>query len=408
MPSTGRRELDLLISFHRYRELFLVPQVRTALAASVVGRLPIGIAGLAILLFVQSRSQSFALAGIASALYVLGLASIAPFLGRFMDKLGPRPILAACGVAYPAALVALAILVRLGAHSGAIGAAAFVAGASLPPVSACIRALYPRLIAQSELLQTAYSVDSAVVELVFIVGPAIVAACMAIGYPEAAVLIAALSAGFGSAIFARAKPIVQWLPAAQHRRSFRGPLGRPELRIVFASTVLYSIGFGLFEVAVTAHAAAMGAPSAAGIALALASVGSGAGAVVYGSHHWAMPLPRQFLIALVTMAAGMLVLVGIDHLVPYSLAAIFAGVPMATVIATQSLLISRLATRERLAESFTWGTTCLLGGISAGIALGGLMAEVFAAYWLLVAAAASTAVAALLVAARLRSAEVMK
>jgi MFS family permease len=394
-----------VISFHRYRELFDVPQVRTALAASIVGRLPIGIAGLAILLFVQSRSGSFALAGTASALYVLGLAAIAPFLGRLMDRLGPQPILLACGIAYPAALIALAALVLAGAPGPAVCALAFVAGASLPPVSACIRALYPRLVTQSELLQTAYSVDSAVVEVVFIVGPAIVALCMAIGYPEAAVLLAALSAGIGSGVFARSAPIAQWLPAAQHRPRAGGALGRKELRIVFASTVLYSIGFGLFEVAVTAHAAAMDAPSVAGIALGLASVGSGAGAVVYGSRYWHMPLPRQFLYALIAMAAGMLVLVAIDHLVLYCLASILAGIPMATVIATQSLLISRFAVRERLGESFTWATTCLLGGISAGIALGGWMAEGLAAWWLLVAAGGSTAVAALLVACGLRSAE---
>jgi MFS family permease len=391
--------------FLRYRELFDVPEVRTALTASVLGRLPIGIAGLAILLFVQSRSQSFALAGVASALYVLGLASIAPFLGRLMDRLGPRPILLACAVAYPAALVALTALVLGAAPAAAVGAAAFLAGASLPPVSACIRALYPRLITRAELLQTAYSVDSAVVELVFIVGPAIVAGCVAAGYPEAAVLLAALSAGFGAGVFARARPVARWTQAPHALRRPEGALGTRELRVVFGSTALYSIGFGLFEVAVTAHAAAMGRPSAAGIALALASLGSGAGALVYGSRHWRMPLPRQFLWALIAMTAGMLVLVAIDDLVLYSLAAILAGIPMATVIATQSLLVSRFAARERLGEGFTWATTWLLGGISAGIALGGEMAERLAAWWLLLAAAGSTAAAAVLVGLLLRGRE---
>jgi MFS family permease len=391
-----------VISLERYRELFAVPQVRTALTASIVGRMPIGIAGLAILLFVQTRSQSFAVAGSASALYVLGLASIAPYLGRVMDRLGPRPVLIACGIAYPAALVVLALLVLGGAHAAPVGAMAFVAGASLPPVSACIRALYPRLVGDPALLQTAYSVDSALVEIVFIVGPALVAACVAAGYPEAAIFLAALSAGGGASVFARAPAVAAWTrsSAPRQRRSLRA-LGGSRLLIVYGATVLYSLGFGLFEVAVTAHAAAMGVPSAAGIALAMTSLGSGAGAVVYGSRHWHTPLARQFLTALVMMAAGFCLLVPIDHLVLYSLAAIVAGVPMATVIASQSLLVSRLAARERLGESFTWATTCLLAGVSGGIALGGEMAEFFAAYWLLVAGAASTALAAVLVAATL-------
>ena len=374
-----------------------MPQVRATLVASILGRLPIGIAGLAILLFVQRRSGSFALAGSASALYVLGLAVAAPFLGRLVDRLGPRPALIACGLVYPAALITLAALVLGPAHAGVVGAMAFAAGASLPPVSACIRALYPRLIAEPALLHTAYSVDSAVVEAVFVLGPALVAACIALGHPEAAVLLAAASAGLGCIVFIRAPAVTAWKPSKfTVKRSWLGVIGSAHLLIVFITTVLYSLAFGLFEVAVTAHAASKGSPAAAGIALALASLGSGAGAVVYGSRHWHTPLRTQFVVALTLMAAGLLLLVPIDHLAVYCIASVATGIPMATVIATQSLLIARFAPRDRLAESFTWGTTCLLVGVSAGIAAGGVLAESFAPYWLLVAAAVATAAAALM------------
>ena len=53
-----------------------------------------------------------------------------------------------------------------------------------------------------------------------------------------------------------------------------------------------------------------------------------------------------------------------------------------------------VAPRDMLAESFTWGATCLLGGISAGIAAGGVMAEFLAPGFILLAAAGSTALAA--------------
>ncbi len=372
--------------------------MRSALAASIVGRLPIGLAGLAILLFVQNRSGSFVLAGSASALYVLGLAVIAPFLGRLIDRAGPRPVLLVCGALYPVAMIGLAVLVLIGAHAASINAMAFIAGASLPPVSACIRTLYPRLITDPALIQTAYSVDSALVEVVFILGPALVAACVATGYPEAAIALTALSAGVGTVVFARAPAIAHWAAApVQRNRSWFDALRPPRLLVVFGATVLYSIGFGLFEVAVTAHAASKGVPSAAGIALALASLGSGVGAVVYGSRHWHAPLARQFRMATLAMAAGIALLVPIDNVALYSITCIAAGTPMATVIAAQSLLVSQLAARERLAESFTWASTCLLGGISAGIAAGGAMADSYAPHALLVAAAVSTAAAAFLV-----------
>jgi predicted MFS family arabinose efflux permease len=97
------------------------------------------------------------------------------------------------------------------------------------------------------------------------------------------------------------------------------------------------------------------------------------------------------------MAAGLLLLVPLENLVLFAVANVIAGAPMAPVIAVQSQLVSRLTPREMLAESFTWGTTCLLGGISAGIAAGGVMAEHFAPWAILVAAAASTLFAGVIV-----------
>jgi MFS family permease len=395
-----------MLSLQRYHDLFGLPELRATIVSSIAGRMPIGITGLAILLFVQGRSASFSLAGTASALYVLGLGIVAPFLGRLIDRLGPRPVLTVCAISYPAALIALAVLVLISAPAASVYAIALVAGATLPPISACTRALYPKLLSDAALLHTAYSVDSALVEIVFIIGPALVALCVATGKPEAAVLLAALSAAVGTALFMRAPPVKRWTAArARGERDILGVLRYPRLVLVFGVTLLYSIAFGLFEVAVTAHAAAKGSPAAAGIALALASVGSGAGAVVFGAHPWGTPLKQQFVLALVVMTAGIVLLVPIDNLYLYAAGCLITGVPMATVIATQSLLVSRLSPRARLAESFTWGATCLLVGVSGGIAAGGMLAEMFAAFWLLVAAAASTALSAILAGACLKDVE---
>jgi MFS family permease len=392
-----------MVSLEGYRALFAVPHVAATLRASVLGRLPIGIAGLSILLFVQGRSNSFVAAGTASALYVLGLGVVAPFLGRWIDRLGPRIVLVTCGFLYPAALLALAALVLASAHLAYISAAALIAGATLPPVTPCMRALYTRLVRDPSLLHTAYSVDSAVVEAVFILGPALVAACVASGRPEAAVLLAVLSAAIGAQTFARAQAVKSWSGTiGRAHQSWLGVLSYPALLVVFGVTLLYSLAFGLFEVAVTAHAAAKGSPAVAGIALALASLGSGAAALVYGARRWHAPLRRQFFVALLAMTAGIAVLLPIDNLTTYSIACIASGAPMATVIATQSSLISHYAPRERLGESFTWGATCLLTGISGGIALGGVLAEIFAAHWLLIGAVGATAVAAVCAAAFLR------
>jgi len=379
----------------RYRDLFTLRELRSAMLSSFPGRMPIGIAGFAILLLVQHKTGSFAQAGTASALYVLGLASVAPLVGRVIDRAGPAALLRNCTIVYPAMLIALTVLVTMNANMPAIALCAFVAGAALPPVTICMRALYPRVLSDPALLQTAFSVDSVIVETVFVIGPALAALFLAFGFPEGAVLLAALMGAAGTGWFVRTEVIRNWTVLPRRDTSRWGVFGEPALVVLYIATIFYSVAFGLYEVAVTAYAATRGAPAAAGIALALASVGSAAGALAYGARPWHAPLRKQFLLTLGLMAAGSLVVAPIGNLYLFVIANVIAGAPMASVIVTQSLLVSRLAPHGMLAESFTWSGTCLLGGISGGLALGGVLAEIVDPEWILVSAAAATGTAAL-------------
>jgi MFS family permease len=314
-----------------------------------------------------------------------------------MDRVGPRPVLSASAVVYPIALLLLIVLVVQSARPWWIFAAAAIAGAAFPPVTICMRALYPRLVPDSGLLQTAYSVDSALVETMFILGPALVAGFVAFGAPIVAVGFAAVCAAMGAALFLRSPGVRAWSRYPSTPRSLLGPLRNPQLLAVFAANALYAVAFGLYEMAVIAHAAHHGRPAAAGIVLALASLGSAIGVLYYGSRDWRAPVSRQFLVTVSALAAGLLLLAPIEPLVLFALGNLIAGLPMAPVIAVQSLLVSRLSPREMLAESFTWGTTCLLGGISGGIAVGGVLAETYSPATILVAAATAAVSAGVIV-----------
>lgn len=387
-----------LTAFSRYAELFRAPELRATFAASILGRLPIGIATLAILLFLQARAGSFALASLAAACYVLGLATAAPLLGRVIDRLGPRPVLAACAAAYPLMLLALVGLAPGAAAPAAVGLAALLAGAALPPITVCMRALYPRLVSDIALLSAAYSADSALVEAIFIAGPALVAAFVALEAHTAAVLFAAGCGAAGAVIFLRSPGVRRWsAQAGSAHRGLLAPWRHAGLSALFSATFFYSVAFGLYEIAVIARASDRGSPAAAGVILALASVGSTTGALLYGAREWGVSVTRQFLVAASLMAAGLALLAPIEDLYAFAAANVLAGAPMAPVIAAQSLLLARLAPRAMLAEGFTWSATCLLGGVSVGLAAGGALAEQLSAARVLLAAAGATLVAAAIV-----------
>ena len=96
---------------------------------------------------------------------------VAPLLGRVIDRHGPRTTLLVCGVAFPAALVALVAAVHHLQSPVLILGAAAAAGVTFPPITACMRTYLRQQLAEDTLLSTAYSLESVLIELIFIAGP---------------------------------------------------------------------------------------------------------------------------------------------------------------------------------------------------------------------------------------------
>jgi len=219
-----------VVSLQQYQELFAKPEIRAAFLASVLGRLPIGMSGLAILLLTQSASGSFAYAGAAVASYIAGLASIAPLLGRIIDRSGPARTLLVCGFLYPSALLALCAAVLRTFPMLAILGLAFAAGASYPPITVCMRTFFHQRLGEERLLATAYSLESVLIESIFVLGPMLVAFFVASASPAAAVVSAALCALAGALLFARSPALAHWRIEKLRRGTVLGPLavhGRP-------------------------------------------------------------------------------------------------------------------------------------------------------------------------------------
>lgn len=384
-----------MIAAGPYARLLRIPEVRQLMVSSVIGRIPVGLSTLALVLFLQGRAASLADAGIAAACYVLGLAAMAPVIGRAVDRAGPRCVLLTCVAVHPTVLVGLTLIALADAHRAWIFAVALVAGASMPPITVCARALYPRLVPDPALQRTAYSLDSAIIETVFILGPALAAAFAAAQAQVGAIWLSAACALGGGLLFLDAAPVRAWRPRPSGLPpAGKSPLREGRLRSLLAAAALFAFAFGAFEIGVVGFAARSGVPAAAGVILALASVGSVLGVLAYGARSWSLDAGRQFLVLLGLMAGGLAVLAPIPNVPLFAAVVVLAAAPMAPVIAANSVLIVRAAPRERIAEAFTWASTALLTGISAGTAVGGTLVERYSPVLALAAAAASTLLAA--------------
>jgi MFS family permease len=369
-------------------------ELRHTIAASVIGRLPIGISGLAILLLVQTTRDSFAHGGAAAGFYLAGLALVAPALGRLIDRRGPQRTLLVCSIAFPAALIALVVAVTQAAPAWISLVLAAAAGASFPPITVCMRSYFKLRLPDDTLLTTAYSLESVLIELIFIAGPMLVALFVAFASAAAAVLFAAACGCAGTLLFRRSPALRGWRIEPRAAGSLLGPLGEPTFVALIAVVLCFSMAFGLMEIGIAAYATETGNAALAGVFLGLMSVGSALGGLAYGGRSWHAPLASQFAGMLALMGAGLAVLALPWQPWTFALWSVLAGVVMAPALIVQTMLVAKTSRPEHTTEAFTWSASALLSGVGIGLAAGGGLLEFYRSAAALAAAAVSALAAA--------------
>lgn len=330
---------------------------------------------LAILLFMRTKTGSFLQAGVAVGAYTIANAVSAPIQGRLLDRLRHRPVLLCCALAETALLIALVLAGDAGAKSGPLIAIAALTGAAMPPVSASVRALWPRVIGEAGELESAYALDATTQEVIWTLGPVIVGVSVAIASTSAAILVCATICAVGTTLFT-AMPVLRaaQAPAAQ-TRSAGGAIRSRGLRALFVSVGLLGAMLGALEVGLPALALHLKAPSAAGLLLAALSVGSMAGGLLYGTRGWRLPLPirHEALLAAGALLSAPLLLAG--SLPVAVLLTMLAGMACAPVLSCQYALVGALAPPGTASEAFNWHTAALVAGIAAGTVSAGALVE---------------------------------
>jgi hypothetical protein len=170
-----------------YRSFFADRELRRIVASSLLARLPIGMNSLAITLTLQASTGSFAQAGLVASAYLLGVAIQAPIIGRQIDQRGPAVLIWPLTLAHALALLAVVLAAQQAMPLAMLLTASALAGLFFPPVSMTIRAMYRKAELPDSIKQTAFAIESIIMELCFITGPLLVTLAASFGQPQAAV-----------------------------------------------------------------------------------------------------------------------------------------------------------------------------------------------------------------------------
>jgi MFS family permease len=364
----------------RYAELWRLPSAPLLIVAGIVGRLPGGIAPLALLLFLADRTGSYGVGGVAVGSYGLATAAVAPMLGRIADRRGFTPVLIVTGIGYPVAIGVLVTVAMVGAPTVLVFPSAALAGALMPLLSSSLRAIWTDLAGSDSTRQTAFALDAIALEVVWMVGPALVAAAVALSSstwgPAIALLGAGLAAQVGSLAVAVSRPSRRWRPrpvdlGVARRNPLRARGMAPALIAAFA--LLF--GTGVIEAAVAGFSDAQGRPALSGVLLAVWSVGSALGGLWFGAQRFAVSTVRQYRWTLAACAVGFAPLAFLGSAWLIGLVLFLGGTAFAPAITVQNSLIADLAPTGTLTESFTWLTTVTYTAVAVGTAVGGVLVD---------------------------------
>lgn len=385
-----------VVARHPFVRIAFAREARQLVAGGLVGRFREAGTGLAIVLAVRGAAGSYAVAGTAGAAYLLAAAISRPAHGRLVDKAGARRGLLVASLANSLALAGLAVAVWAHGGDGLLLAAAAAIGLTLPALSAALRALWPRVIAG--LSDEAYAFDTLLYEASLIISPACVGLIATLASASAALVVLACAGTLGTAIVATA-------PAARTSRTVTANQddGRLFSRLVLAVimvTLFSGFAEGSMTVIVPAFSSHHHQSAAAGPLLSALSCGCLIGSLGYGLLARRGGWPGRLVIcacALTLTSAG---LADLSHgIIVFGVLLTTTGITLAPTLTTGFVAIQQVSPPASLAEAFTWASFCASAGAAGAQALAGnLIAHlgVTIAMWLPAAAAATTAVTAVL------------
>jgi MFS family permease len=330
--------------------------------------------GLVFMLAAVRNTGSYAVAGLAAALYMTGSAIGNPLWSRAVDRVGPRVVLIVTGLAQGALLLGAAALTVTRA-GGAVGLVALAAlsGALLPPLGSIMRSLWSRMFSGSDTKAAAFAFESIVLDLVFIVGPSIVALLTVIADPSLALLVSA-AVTLGGCLFVATSPFTT--PALRTNageRHWLGPLRYPRVLGMLPVGFLLMGSIVVIEMTLVAFADQLRPSGMAGLLIAVLSVGGVVGGLYWGARRQPGTNAQQLMVLLVVLAAGWALLATTAN--PWLLAGLLAlaGLMLNPAITAQFSTMDDLAPEDAITESFGWLNAVASAGSATGAAVTGLL-----------------------------------
>ncbi|MBX6390453.1 MAG: MFS transporter [Frankia sp.] len=358
-----------------YQRALTTPGARRFVLAGFVGRLPISMAGLGVVLYVQHTTGSYGTGGSVAAVGTLAEALLATRLGRALDRFGQARVLVPCVAGHLLGLAGLLAAVQTGAPRPLWYAAAALLGGLLPPVGGCVRARWSASLDDADVLRAAFALEAALDEAVFILGPIVATVLATAVAPSAGLLAAGALAALGAGALA-AQRATDPGPHPPVRGAARVRVLRsPAPRALVLVHVAIGLAFGAVDLSAVAFARDEGFGALSGVMLGLYACGSGVSGLLFGARSSTLGPARRFLRCAAVMSAALWLPLAAPNAIAAVPLMLLAGASTAPTLISSNALMERLMPAGARTEGFAWLQMAVVTGIAAGAPLAGAVID---------------------------------
>lgn len=355
-----------------YRTVLTAPGAPGLVIAGFLGRLPMAMRALGLVVFVSSHSGSYVVAGVAAGGSTACQALCAPFWAKRAELGGIRWTTLVSGPTVFGITCCTLWAVESGAPNWSIVALASLMGAFAIPVSAFSRSLWRERI-DGHAMDSALALEGVQDEISYVFGPALVVGLDTGVVPGSGLFAAGCLHLFGCVAIGLTlgRPsLLSSLPEVSPDAGLRAILGTPGVIFLLSGYSLMGVMFGALDIGVVASAELFGFTHLSGWLLSSLALGSTVAGIAYGAHAWNSRHGTRMALFSVGLA-GALALVGTFADMPLGLfiCLMFAGLCVAPIMIAANSAMIRLSPVGGIA-----GLALLASSISVGMAFGSSLA----------------------------------
>jgi MFS family permease len=354
-----------------YRKLFATPGGLAFSIPGLIARLPIAMTYLSVTFIVVHETDSYTLAGTISTGAALINAAFSPLWSRKADQLGQAKVLR---FTIPPYIIFGLLFIYTITHDFPTiiwMALIFAAEAFLPNIGGLVRRRWLHTLEDKEdgreLINTAYSFEALVDEIVFIIGPLVASAAAISIAPQAGLYFAFSFMSVGTGLYIlqkKSEPPPHPIVKGDKRTAV---LAIPQVQAVFLPYILLGAFFMSATLCTIAFADERGAKGSTGLLLAIWSAGSAVAAIINGAIKWKITDGQKFIYLIIAMFFATIPLLFTHSILVLGIVLFLNGFGVAPILISGYAMVEKSVPAAKVTETFAW----ILAGLQIGNALPG-------------------------------------